>query len=140
MQNFDIDRYVNVKKRKIEYDQLREKTAKATAKNVTLEGFEGGKQSEEEEKQASDLEFLNDEEVELTRDVIERKRKFKPVTSKVSAQIRQHLRKLRKSRENAIIKQKLKKKRRYRQSNVIMSSTDEENETTNEESIVNTMV
>ncbi|AKS25382.1 Clas39 [Clostera anastomosis granulovirus B] len=140
MENFDIDRYVNVKKRKIEYDQLREKTAKATAKNVTIEGFEVGTQSEEEEMRASDLEFLNDEDVELTRDVIERKRKFKPVTSKVSAQIRQHLRKLRKSREGAIIKQKLKTKRRYRRSNVIMSSSDEENETTNEESIVNTMV
>lgn len=133
MENFDIDRYVNVKKRKIEYDQLREKTANATAKNVTIEGFEVGTQSEEDEMRASDLEFLNDEDVELTRDVIEKIRKFKPVTNKVSARVRQQFKKLRKSRNIA----KLKGKRR--RPNVIMSSSDEEYET-NEESVVNTVV
>lgn len=141
MQQFDIDKYVKVKKRKTEYDQLRERTAKTTARNVTLEGFEGGEQSldEDEEARPSDLEFVDDEEVELTRDVIEKKRKYQqPNTSKLSTRVKRQFRKLRKSRDKAISRNKMKVVKRRRRT-ITDTSTEEENEI-DEMSIVNTVV
>ncbi|UXX41848.1 hypothetical protein [Psilogramma increta granulovirus] len=141
MEQFDIDKYVNVKKRKNEYDQLREKTSKTNATNVIIEGFEIGAQSvdEDEEIQPSDLEFVDDEDVELTRDVVESRKKHKPVTNKVSRRFLRQIKKLRKSRDIANTRHRIKGKKKHDRQ-IIYTSTDEEEIEENEQSIVNTAI